>query len=114
MKHFHLAVEAVNTKLVEEFETGSDPANVSRRVGETLVPAIHVLQARTNKTPGGRDASLLEEVMIYNIGGFTQCVDIYENIQIVGERALVCHDRAATIRQEEGLLGHYISNSDAR
>ncbi len=62
MKHFHLAVEAVNTKLVEEFETGSDPANVSRRVGDTLVPAIHVLQARTNKTPGGRDASLLEEV----------------------------------------------------
>ena len=63
MKHFHLAVEAVNTKLVEEFETGSDPANVSRRVGDTLVPAIHVLQARTNRTPGGgRDASLLEEV----------------------------------------------------
>ena len=62
LKHFHLAVEAVNAKLVEEFETGSDPANVARRVGDTLVPAIHILQARTNKTAGGRDASLLEEV----------------------------------------------------
>ena len=62
LKHFHLAVEAVNARLVEEFETGSDPADVARRVGDTLVPAIHILQARTNKTPGGRDASLLEEV----------------------------------------------------
>ena len=62
LKHFHLAVEAVNAKLVEEFETGSDPANVARRVGDTLVPAIHILQARTNKTAGGKDASLLEEV----------------------------------------------------
>ena len=62
LKHFHLAVEAVNARLVEEFATGSDPADVARRVGDTLVPAIHILQARTNKTPGGRDASLLEEV----------------------------------------------------
>ena len=62
LKHFHLAVEAVNARLVEEFETGSDPADVARRGGDTLVPAIHILQARTNKTPGGRDASLLQEV----------------------------------------------------
>jgi len=62
VKHFHLAVEAVNAKLVEEFEAGSDPASVARRVGDTLVPAIHILQARTNKSPGGRDAGLLEEV----------------------------------------------------
>ena len=74
MKHFHLAVEAVNTKLVEEFETGSDPANVSRRVGDTLVPAIHVLQARTNKTPGGRDASLLEEVRLRNVFKIVQLI----------------------------------------
>ena len=74
MKHFHLAVEAVNTKLVEEFETGSDPANVSRRVGDTLVPAIHVLQARTNKTPGGKDASLLEEVRLSNVFRIVQLI----------------------------------------
>ena len=29
LKHFHLAVEAVNARLVEEFETGSDPADVA-------------------------------------------------------------------------------------
>ena len=110
MKHFHLAVEAVNTKLVEEFETGSDPANVSRRVGDTLVPAIHVLQARTNKSPGGRDASLLEEVRIHSNNVFR----IGNVILCLGERTLVCHDRAAIIRQEEGLLGNYISNRDAR
>ena len=62
VQQFHLAVEAVNGKLVKEFETGSEPASVARRVGDILVPAIHILQARTNKTPGGRDASLLEEV----------------------------------------------------
>jgi len=62
MKHFHLAVESLNTRLVEEFETGSDPGSVARRVESTLVPAIHILQARTNKIPGGRDATLLEEV----------------------------------------------------
>ena len=77
LKHFHLAVEAVNARLVEEFETGSDPADVARRVGDTLVPAIHILQARTNKTPGGRDASLLEEVRMHNIQ-CTQCV--YVNV----------------------------------
>jgi len=62
MKHFHLAVESLNTKLVEQFETGSDPGSVASRVASTLVPAIHILQARTNKMPGGRDATLLEEV----------------------------------------------------
>ena len=72
LKHFHLAVEAVNARLVEEFETGSDPADVARRVGDTLVPAIHILQARTNKTPGGRDASLLEEV--------SNCYKVFYNI----------------------------------
>jgi len=62
IKHFHLAVESLNTRLVEEFETGSEPASVADRVGSVLVPAIHILQARTNKMPGGRDATLLEEV----------------------------------------------------
>ena len=65
MKHFHLAVESLNTRLVEQFETGSDPGSVASRVANTLVPAIHILQARTNKTPGGRDATLLEEVIMY-------------------------------------------------
>ena len=58
IKHFHLAVESLNTRLVEQFETGSDPGSVAG----TLVPAIHILLARTNKVPGGRDAALLEEV----------------------------------------------------
>ena len=62
IKHFHLAVESLNTRLVEQFETGSDPGSVANRVATTLVPAIHILQARTNKVPGGRDAALLEEV----------------------------------------------------
>lgn len=62
IKHFHLAVESLNTRLVEQFETGSDPGSVANRVSTTLVPAIHILQARTNKQPGGRDAALLEEV----------------------------------------------------
>jgi len=62
IKHFHLAVESLNTRLVEQFETGSDPGSVAGRVASTLVPAIHILQARTNKVPGGRDAALLEEV----------------------------------------------------
>eukprot|EP00092_Neocalanus_flemingeri_P062967 GFUD01076083.1.p1 GENE.GFUD01076083.1~~GFUD01076083.1.p1 ORF type:complete len:385 (+),score=128.60 GFUD01076083.1:22-1155(+) len=62
IKHFHLAVESLNTRLVEQFETGSDPGSVASRVASTLVPAIHILQARTNKVPGGRDAALLEEV----------------------------------------------------
>ena len=64
IKHFHLVVESVNTRLVEQFETGSDPGSVANRVSTTLVPAIHILQARTNKQPGGRDAALLEEVMV--------------------------------------------------
>ena len=67
IKHFHLAVESVNSRLVEEFETGSDPANVSRRVGEFLVPAINILQERTNKDQRGKDGSLLEEVEIIYI-----------------------------------------------
>ena len=64
VQQFQLAVEAVNEKLVKEFETGSDPASVARRVGEILVPAIHILQARTNKTPSGKDATILEEVSL--------------------------------------------------
>ena len=63
VKHFHLAVESVNSRLVEEFETGSDPANVARRVGDYLVPAINILQERTNKDSRGKDGSLLEEVI---------------------------------------------------
>ena len=43
IKHFHLAVESLNTRLVEQLETGSDPGSVAG----TLVPAIHILQART-------------------------------------------------------------------
>ena len=62
VNHFHLAVESVNSRLVEEFETGSDPANVARRVGDYLVPAINILQERTNKDSRGKDGSLLEEV----------------------------------------------------
>jgi len=63
VRHFHLAVEALNTRLVEQFETGDDPASVAARVATILVPAIHILQARTN-APGssGRDPGLLEEV----------------------------------------------------
>jgi len=62
MKQFHLAVESLNTRLVEQLETGSDPGSVASRVASTLVPAIHILQDRTNKIPDGRDAKLLEEV----------------------------------------------------
>lgn len=106
MKHFHLAVEAVNTRLVEEFETGSDPANVARRVGEILVPAIHILQARTNKTPGGRDAILLEEVKRVTLNNRRLYL-------FLGEGTLVCHDRTTLTGQKERLLGDYISDSDA-
>ena len=59
-------MEAVNGKLVKEFETGSEPASVARRVGEILVPAIHILQARTNNNPSGKDSAILEEVNITN------------------------------------------------
>ena len=62
VQQFHLVVEAVNGKLVKEFETGSEPASVARRVGDILVPAIHILQARTNNTPNGKDSTILEEV----------------------------------------------------
>ena len=62
MKYFHLAVAAVNNKLVEEFETGNDPGDVADRVGRVLVPAIHILQQRTNMAITGRDANLLEDV----------------------------------------------------
>ena len=66
VQQFHLTVEAVNGKLVKEFETGSEPASVARRVGEILVPAIHILQARTNNNPSGKDSAILEEVNITN------------------------------------------------
>ena len=54
-KHFHPAVE-----------TGSDP--VVNRVSTILVPATQILQSRTNKKPGGREAALLEEVTVVVIG----------------------------------------------
>jgi len=57
LKHFHLAVSAVNNKLVEEFETGSSPHDVTERVTRILVPAIHILQLRTNASSGGKDGS---------------------------------------------------------
>ena len=62
MKHFHLAVESLNTLLVNQFETGDDPGGVGERVARLIVPAIQILQARTHKQPGGRDAATLEEV----------------------------------------------------
>lgn len=62
MKHFHLAVESLNTLLVNQFETGDDPGGVGDRVARLIVPAIQILQARTHKQPGGRDATILEEV----------------------------------------------------
>jgi len=62
LKHFHLAVSAVNNKLVEEFETGNDPQDVTERVTRILVPAIHILQLRTNNSNQGKDATLLEDV----------------------------------------------------
>jgi len=64
VRHFHLAVEHLNTRLVEQFETGDDPGSVAARVASILVPAIHILQARTNKqqSSGSRDPALLEEV----------------------------------------------------
>lgn len=62
VKHFHLAVEALNTRLVDQFETGDDPGLVANKVTSVLVPAIHILQARTNRAPAGKDSTLLEEV----------------------------------------------------
>ena len=64
IKPFHLAVEVLNTHLVEQFETGSDPGTVANRISTTMVPANHILHARTTKQLGGRDAALLEEVMV--------------------------------------------------
>ena len=56
-KHFHPAVE-----------TGSDPVSVVNRMSTTLVPAIHILKAKTNKQPGGSVSALLEEVTMVVIG----------------------------------------------
>ena len=42
--HLHLAVAALNTKLVKQFETGEEPASVGAGVASFLVPAIHILQ----------------------------------------------------------------------
>ena len=39
-------MESVNIRLVEQFETGSDPGSIANRVSTTLVPTIHILQAR--------------------------------------------------------------------
>jgi hypothetical protein len=62
MKHFHLAVESLNTALVEQFETGDEPAAVAEAVSRVLVPAVQILQARTHRQPAARDAAVLEEV----------------------------------------------------
>merc|ERR1712130_470951 len=61
MKHFHLAVESLNTSLVNQFETGDDPGGVGEKVAKLIVPAIQILQARTHKQPGGRDATILAD-----------------------------------------------------
>ena len=53
IKPFHLAVEVLNTRLVEQFETGSDPGSVANRVLTTVVPANHILQARKNTSSWG-------------------------------------------------------------
>lgn len=62
MKHFHLAVESLNTALVEQFETGDEPAAVAEAVSRVLVPAVQILQTRTHRQPAARDAAVLEEV----------------------------------------------------
>merc|ERR1712059_55247 len=62
VKYFHLAVEAFNTRLVDQFETGNNPNHVASKVISVLVPAINILQTRTNNVQGGRDSILLEEV----------------------------------------------------
>lgn len=64
IKYFHIAVEYLNSHLVDEFQRGNNPAEVEARVGRTLVPAIHILQERTNvsRDSCNRDANLLETV----------------------------------------------------
>jgi hypothetical protein len=64
IKYFHLAVEALNSKLVEEFQAKANPREVAQCVSKVLVPAIHLLQHRTNRQmdPSNRDAELLETV----------------------------------------------------
>ena len=70
MKHFHLAVEGLNTTLVEQFETGEEPVVVVERVTRVLVPAIQILQARTHKQPSARDAAILEEVRVDSLHSY--------------------------------------------
>ena len=89
VQQFHLTVEAVNGKLVREFETGSDPASVARRVGDILVPAIHILQARTNNNPSGKDSTILEEV---NVTDISLPVIILMFCPLSGPRTLGGHD----------------------
>jgi len=66
IKYFHLAVESLNSQLVEHFEAGDNPAEVFSRVNKVLVPAIQILQERTNNAAlpnnNNRDAGLLETV----------------------------------------------------
>ena len=83
MKHFHLAVESLNTLLVNQFETGDDPGGVGERVARLIVPAIQILQARTHKQPGGRDATILEEVDSHF------CYFLIPNILVVVIRIIV-------------------------
>ena len=90
VQQFHLTVEAVNGKLVKEFETGSEPASVARRVGEILVPAIHILQARTNNNPSGKDSTILEEVNISNT--FSVGIIIIFSSPLSGARTLGGYD----------------------
>ena len=112
MKHFHLAVEGLNTGLVEQFETGEEPGQVAERVGRwasyfyfyltrnprVLVPAVQILQTRTHRQPGSRDAAILEEV-----GGLTRTY-----IHRPGPVPLVRHDRLSDARPQERLLGDNI------
>jgi len=64
IKYFQIAVESLNSALVEEFQSKNNPKEVSQRVNKVLVPAIHLLQHRTNSAadPANRDAELLENV----------------------------------------------------
>ena len=60
LKHFHLAVEGLNTVLVEQFTTGEEPGQVCEKVSRLLVPAIQILQASwpglTNSRAAGTPA----------------------------------------------------------
>lgn len=66
MKPFYSAVESLNLRYVDDFESAENSAEinqVSQSVSRLLVPAIQILQTRTNQLGGaGRDARLLEEV----------------------------------------------------